>query len=402
MSGTFSLSPDLDLRAIGLLGELRGIPEAGYLAKEVASLPGLLTETSEFVGSRGVAYYEQKSCRELLATAKDYAEHITQLQCADALCATPSKYILADHILAKLLRVIDSLLSSPQIVNEDIVPFIDGVKECAKVVSSTLTGTAFSFSSSSIRDLKLPFSSEHKVPRPYIEGDNHLLTLAAAQIDACPNSSVVGIMLGGSAAAAVTAAAWGSDLNLVKVSRYDDASSKSNRLWGPDIPSGQTVTIIDDNCGTGDTLRQAIDLVIAETGQHPKARAVELHWEKLLRTRTYGHPDCVFSPETLDVLTPWCFRHHRVLNSLVTQLLTDGKYAHTTTADWVAYSYSLLSVLHDTLADSTWATKLLCFLSNLKSQTPLNCEQPIDAFKTLAHQCPECSARKISLEKGNN
>ncbi|WP_323838884.1 phosphoribosyltransferase [Photorhabdus africana] len=389
-----SLSPALDLRSIGLLGELRGIPETDYLTQEVMALPGLLTEKPAFVGSRGTAYYEQKSCHELLMMAKYYTEYISQLECNDKLCTAPSKYILADHSLAKLLRIVDSLLNAPQIVNEDIVPFIDGIKEYAKVVSSTLTGTPFTFSPSPIHDLKLPLSTEHQVPRPFIEGDNHLLTLAAAQIDICSNSSVVGIMLGGSAAAAVTAAAWDSELNLVKVSRYDDTSRKSNHLWGRKIPSGRTVTIIDDNCGTGDTLRQAIDLVMAQTGQRPKARAVELHWEKLLRTRVYGHADRVFNPETLDVLTPWCFRHHQVLNRLVNQPFADDKYAHTTTADWVAYSYSLLSVLHDTLTDSTWAAKLLHFLLNLKAQTSLNYEQPIDAFKALAYQCPECSARK--------
>ncbi|MCC8458665.1 phosphoribosyltransferase [Photorhabdus aegyptia] len=394
------LSPALDLRSIGLLGELRSVPETRYLTKEVMALPGLLTEKPAFVGSRGAAYYEPKPCHELLMTAKYYTEYISQLECSDKLCTAPSKYILADHSLAKLLRIVDSLLSSPQTVNEDIVPFIDGIKECAKVVSSTLMGTAFTFSPSPIHDLTLPSSTEHKVPRPFIEGDNHLLTLAAAQIDKCLNSSVVGIMLGGSAAAAVTAAAWDSELNLVKVSRYDDTACKSTHLWGRNIPPGQTVTIIDDNCGTGDTLCQAIDLVMAQTGRRPKARAVELHWEKLLRTRVYGHSDRVFNPETLDVLTPWCFRHHQVLNRLVHQPFTDDKYAHTTTADWVAYSYSLLSVLHDTLTDSTWAAKLLRFLLNLKAQTPLNYEQPIDAFKALAYQCPECSAHKNEFGKG--
>ncbi|WP_434527081.1 phosphoribosyltransferase [Photorhabdus asymbiotica] len=389
-----SLFPILDFRSIGLLGELRSVPETNFLTKKVMTLPGLLAKKSVFVGSRGVAYYEQRSCHELLTAAKYYTQYITELQCTDKQCAASAKYILADHSLAKLLRVVDSLLSSPQIVNEDIVPFIDGIKECAKVISSTLTGTTFTFSPSLIDDLKLPLSTEHKVPRTFIDGDNHLLTLVAAQIDINPNSSVVGVMLGGSAAAAVTAAAWNSDLHLVKVSRYDDASHQNHRLWGHDIPSGRTVTIIDDNCGTGDTLRQATELVTAQTGLRPKARAVELHWGKLLRTRVYGHPDRVFNPETLDVLTPWCFRHHRVLNSLVDQMLTDGKHAHTTTADWLAYSHSLLSILNDSLTGSTWTTKLLRLLSSLRSQTSLNNEQPIDAFKALAYQCPECSAHK--------
>ncbi|QTL40729.1 hypothetical protein HGO23_04985 [Xenorhabdus budapestensis] len=60
-------------------------------------------------------------------------------------------------------------------------------------------------------------------------------------------------------------------------------------------------------------------------------------------------------------LTLWCFRHHKVLNQLANQYLSNGKYAHTTIADWVSYSYSLLSVLHDTLTDSTWAPELLGF-----------------------------------------
>ncbi|WP_237387581.1 phosphoribosyltransferase [Xenorhabdus sp. Sc-CR9] len=392
MSGLFS--PVVDFCSVGLLGELRGAPDSSHLTKKIMELPGLIIKNKEFIGSRGVAYYEPKTCGELLETVKYYADYIAKLRCTDTQCAIPSKYVLADHSLVKLLRIIDSLLSAPQITNDDIVPFIDAVKECAKVISSSLMGHTFNFSYSLFHELKLPSSTEHNVPRTYVEGDNHLLTLAAAQIDACPNSSVIGIMLGGSAAAAITAVTWNSELNLVKVSRYDDTSCKSERIWGHQIPSGQPITIIDDNCGTGDTFRQVIDLVMAQTGTRPKARAVELHWEKLLRTRVYGYPDRVFSPENLDVLVPWCFRHHKVLNSLVNRLLTDGKYSRTTTKDWVNYSYSILSVLHDTLTDSTWAAKSLDFLSHLTSPISQKSKRPTDAFKTMAHQCPECSSRK--------
>ncbi|AYA40263.1 hypothetical protein HZS38_07125 [Xenorhabdus nematophila] len=387
-------SPVVDLRSVGLLGDLRGEPTTRYLMPELLEIPGLFTENHEFLSSRGLAYYEQKTCGELLATVKKYTHLITQLQCTDNQCATASKYVLADHSLVKLLRIIDTLLSAPQVVNEDIVPFIDGVKECAKVICSSLTGRPFGFSSSLFHDLKLPSSTEHHSARTYIEGDNHLLTLAAAQIDACPNSSVVGIMLGGAAAAAITAVMWDCELNLVKVSRYDDTSCKSDQIWGRQIPLTQPVTIIDDNCGTGDTLHQAIDLVMTQTEIRPKARAVELHWEKLLRTRVYGYSDRVFHPETLDVLTPWCFRHHKVLNNILDQLITDGKHARTTTADWVNYSYNILSVLHDTLADAAWATKSLDFLSEFITQTSEKHKHPINAFRMLAHQCPTCSARK--------
>ncbi|WP_426576550.1 hypothetical protein ACP179_19385 [Xenorhabdus stockiae] len=394
----------LDLRAVGLLGDLRGVSGTSHLMKEVMELPGVVANKQNFISSRGFAYYEPKTCDELLATVKYYADIIIKLQCTDKQCAVPSKYILADHCLVKLLRIIDSLLGVPQITDEDIIPFIDGVKACAEIVCSTLTGRKSCFSPSLLQNLKLPAGTGHQVPRTYIEGDNHLITLAAAQIDECPNSSVIGVMLGGAATAAVTAAAWNSELNLVKVSRYDDACSNSHHIWGRNIPSGHSISIIDDNCGTGDTLRQARDLVITRTGIKPKLRATELHWEKLLRTRVYGYSDRVFSPEFLDVLTPWCFRHHKVLNHLVNQLSADeGKHVHTvhshtthsytTTADWVSYSYSLLSVLYDTLEDSTWAPELLGFLATLVSRQKMDCNQPIDAFRDISQQCPECLSR---------
>ncbi|PHM27560.1 hypothetical protein [Xenorhabdus budapestensis] len=254
-------SPALDLRAIGLLGELRGIPETSYLTKEVMAIPGLVTKNERFISSRGTAYYEPKTCSELLATVQHYADLIVKLQCADKQCSAPSKYILADHSLVKLLRIIDNLLNVPQVVNEDIVPFIDGVKACAEVINSTLMRKKFNFSTFLFHNLKLPASTKHQVPRTFIEGDNHLLALAAAQIDKCPNSSVVGIMLGG-AAAAITAVAWDSELNLVKVSRYDDAPCNNNNIWGRNISFGKSITVIDDNCGTGDTLRQVSNLVM--------------------------------------------------------------------------------------------------------------------------------------------
>ncbi|PHM31142.1 hypothetical protein [Xenorhabdus innexi] len=384
----------LDLRAVGLLGELRAISATNHLMEEVMVLPGVVAKKQNILSSRGFAYYEPKTCDELLATVKYYADIIIKLQCTDKQCAAPSKYILADHCLVKLLRIIDSLLNVPQMTNEDIVPFIDGVKVCAEIVCSALMGSKSTLSSSLLQDLKLPTGTEHQIPRTYIEGDNHLLTLAAAQIDACPNSSVIGVMLGGAATAAVTAAAWNSELNLVKVSRYDDACSNSHHIWGRNIPSEHSVSVIDDNCGTGDTLRQVRELVITRTGIRPKLRATELHWEKLLRTCVYGYSDRVFSPESLDVLTPWCFRHHKVLNNLVNQLSTDeSKYAHTTTADWVNYSYSLLSVLHDTLKESTWAPELLKVLSALRILDRVSGTQPIDAFRDIAQQCPECLSR---------
>ncbi|MDR0219472.1 MAG: hypothetical protein LBI71_11490 [Enterobacteriaceae bacterium] len=402
----------VDFRAVGLLGELRGTFAASHLAAEIMALPGLVTTNPNFIGSRGMAYYEPKTCGELLATVKNYAALIMKLQCTDKQCVTASKYILADHCLVKLLRIIDCLIGVPQITNDDLVPFIDGVKACAEIICSALMGRQVSGSVSSLQDLQLPAQAEHQVPRTFIEGDNHLLTLAAAQIDACPNTSVVGVMLGGAAAAAITAVAWRSELNLVKVSRYDDASCNSRHIWGRRIPSvhsptaglsiDRAITIIDDNCGTGDTLRQASHLILAQTGIKPKIRATELHWEKLLRTQVYGYAERVFTPETLDVLTPWCFRHHKVLNHLAGQRLADsqcadgqyadGKSAHTTAADWVNYSYSLLSVLHDTLPGSAWASELLAFLAHLMPQT-VNVERPIDAFKDIAHQCPECLSR---------
>ncbi|CDL80538.1 hypothetical protein [Xenorhabdus szentirmaii] len=394
-------SPILDLRSVGLLGELRGAPDTTYLVGSVMALPGLLSKGPVFIGSRGVAYYESKTCDELLSAVQSYAKYITNLQCTEKLCATPSKYILADHSLVKLLRIIDTLLNEPSVANEDVLPFIDAVKVYAKIVTSILTGNTFNVSFDFLHNLKLPASIRKQIPRTYIEGDNHLLTLAAAQIDPCPNSLVIGIMLGGAAAAAVTAEVWNSELNLVKISRYDDALCNSNHIWGRNISSqtmsSQTmssktsITIIDDNCGTGDTLRQATDLIMARTGVRPTARAVEFHWEKQVRTQVYGYSDRVFDPENSYVLTPWCFRHHKLLDKLVDQLLADGRCSSISTADWVAYSHGVLSILHDTSTNQAWSRKLLSFLSHLAPQKSLDSETPTDAFQTIVHQCPECS-----------
>ncbi|GLW04728.1 hypothetical protein [Streptomyces lavendulae] len=234
------------------------------------------------------------------------------------------------------------------------------------------------------------------MPRTFVEGDNHLLTLTAARTAPRPNGPVVGVLLGGGAAAAVTAAAWNTGTSLIKVSRYDDAARGGRQVWGAPLDSGRDATVIDDNCGTGDTLKAAAALVEERTGKPPARRAVEWHWEKLLRNRVYDHPGRVFAPEETDVLAPWSFRHHHLVNTLVTHVTNGDGHPQLTTADWLAQSHTVLTMLADALPDQTWTDAPLELLRDIRRTDRHRRQETPDAWTDLSSSCHDCAGPQPS------
>ncbi|XPP93522.1 hypothetical protein ACN08N_27540 (plasmid) [Photobacterium leiognathi subsp. mandapamensis] len=179
-----------------------------------------------------------------------------------------------------------------------------------------------------------------------MEGDNHILSLSSS-LTSCVDEAYVGILFGGGSSAAIMAAYNNSQLNYIKFSNYDSLEMNSDKIWGSSISSKNTVCIVDDNCGTGKTLKKVKDIIDSEYHISSKITAVEFHWEKYLRVHGYGHKDSIFSPDEFDYLSPWCFRHHKVVNDIMNNHY-DGKAYHTSLNDWINYSISTLSIIKDT------------------------------------------------------
>ncbi|MFK0202447.1 hypothetical protein [Streptomyces lavendulae] len=398
-----SFRPAVSLSGVGILGELRAPRErTSLLDPGLLRIPGLLAFSASTVFSRGKEYYAPRSLHRLQADITLYTGLLNDLRCAPGTCVAPSRYVLADHVLAKAIRVVDFRAGVPGTGNEQLAPFFETITQCARLIADGLLGRPTPSSRSGLpRSMPpLPAANQEAVPRAFVEGDNHLLTLTAARTAPRPGGPVVGVLLGGGAAAAVTAAAWNTGMSLIKVSRYDDTARGGSQVWGTPLDAGHEATVIDDNCGTGDTLKAAAALVEGLTGRAPARRAVEWHWEKLLRGRVYEHPGRVFAPEESDVLAPWAFRHHRLVNTLAEHLTNGGSHPRLTTADWLAHSHTVLAMLADALPEQMWTDAPLELLREIRQADRHSRRGVPDAWTDLVNRCHDCAGPRPHLVPG--
>ncbi|EIF8946811.1 hypothetical protein LF048_000399 [Vibrio cholerae] len=323
----------MKLSDVGLLGEVyippHHLPPCDLACIEDLHLP---TQNKNYL-SRGKKYYEESTCFQLILDIFDYHNRLRTT-------TNPYvSYILMDHILNGLLRLLDSLISHDQ--SEFVNYYIQKSKEMAQGIVDFFMGkTHFTVSSYII---SFPHHIAKLKPRVYLEGDNHLLTLISVM--QMPRSDVcVGILLGGAASAAIYSAYHESQLNYLKISRYDDTKKCNEFLWGNPIDLRPSVLILDDNCGTGKTLHLAKSILKNHYQIDAKIAAIELHWEKLLRVKGYYHQDSVFDLSSLDYLTPWNVRHHHLLKQLVQQPSTTQNHT-TNIMEWLVYSKSVLNLL---------------------------------------------------------
>lgn len=340
----------MKLSDVGLLGEIHipthQLPPCDLLCIEDLNLP---MQNNRYL-SRGNKYYEELTCLQLMLDIFDYHNRLNST-------ANPYvSYILMEHILNGLLRLLDCLIAHNE--SELVNYYIQKAKEMAQGIVDFFMGkTHFTVSSYMI---SIPNHLADLKPRVDLEGDNHLLTIISVM--QMPRSDVcVGILLGGAASAAIYAAYHASQLNYMKISRYDDTKQCNELLWGSTIDLHPSVLILDDNCGTGKTLHLAKSILKNQYQIDAKIAAIELHWEKLLRVKGYYHQDSVFDISSLDYLTPWNVRHHHLLKQLVQQ--SSPTQNHTTNImEWLVYSKSVLNLL-----------------SNLGTKT--------QAFDSLRHYC---------------
>ncbi|MBD1570308.1 phosphoribosyltransferase [Aliivibrio sp. S10_S31] len=323
------------LSDVGILGDVR------FQKDLITSDDGFLefylntTEIDGFLLSRGKRYYSELTCNDLIVDIKKYHLRYKSTNCLYY------KYILIDHTLNGMVRLLDILVSynEAKLINY----YIDKIKQLSVLIINFFMGKElFSLSDYS---MDFPKYLGLKKTRIYLEGDNHLLSLLSVM--QMPASDVcVGVLFGGAVSASIYSAYHHSQLNYVKLSCYDDVSFNSENLWGAEINNNTSVLILDDNCGTGKTLKLAQQILKNNYHINAKIAAIELHWEKLLRIKGYRHQDVIFDVNSLDYLTPLSVRHHHLLNQLVTNN-EQIKMHRTSVNEWIEYSQVILSLLAD-------------------------------------------------------
>ncbi|MPY21590.1 hypothetical protein [Shewanella sp. YLB-07] len=326
------------LSDIGILGEIKLTDKDVKLSNDFY-LKKMITPSIEGIfSSRGKRYYMNLTFDELISDISNYIN-----QYGNTAECHHSRYILLDYILNGLLRIVDTLIinnAKDEVINQ----VIDKALETAKLIVDYFLGKTLGPLSRLFFDV--PDAIKRLQPRVYLEGDNHLLSLLFSMYT--PSKDVcVGILFGGGACAAVYAAYHDVQLNYVKLSYYDDIGRSSKKLWGRQVNIDASVLLLDDNCGTGNTLLWAKDILHERYDIDAKIGAVELHWEKLLRVKGYDHQDTVFDLSQLDYLSPWTFRHHKLLNYLVNSDASPSNHKLTTIRDWANYSRTIIYLLSD-------------------------------------------------------
>lgn len=334
------------LSTFGLLGDMRGgLHELDLIHRDVRDFPALIGTHESGIASRSKNYYRTASGRDLLEEILVLSAINENLECNGGLCSRPARYILADHLLNKLLRMLDACLAK-QISNDSIVPLIEAVRDYAGQLVALLLGSRQVPAAARFSRDAMPREVLDSVPRVFLEGDNHALSISAgmfsleAEWDCC-----IGILLGGGAPAALLSAIHDAQLNFLKLSAYDDAANNSDMIWGSSIAACKRIRLIDDNCGTGNTLNRAAQILNAAPDAIVGPWAAELHWEKMLRVTGYQHDEAIFDAQRLDTLSPWSFRHHRLLRKF--PVAEDSNLYHTTLDQWADFSTSLLSLVDD-------------------------------------------------------
>ncbi|MDR5781831.1 hypothetical protein QCE63_20740 [Caballeronia sp. LZ065] len=319
--------------------------ELDLIHHEVRNFPALIGTHESGIASRSKNYYRMANGRDLLEDILVLSAINEDLECDSGMCSRPARYILADHLLNKLLRMLDACLAS-KTSNDAIIPLIDAIKVYAGQLVALLLGSSHVPHAARFFRDAMPREALDSVPRVFLEGDNHALSISAGMFsretawDCC-----IGILLGGGAPAALLSAIHDAQLNFLKLSAYDDSANDSDMIWGSSMAHCGRIRLIDDNCGTGHTLNRGEQILNAAHRAVVGPWAAELHWEKMLRVTGYQHDEAIFDARRLDTLSPWSFRHHRLLKKFPVD--QDSNLYHTTLDQWADFSTSLLSLVED-------------------------------------------------------
>jgi len=358
----------VSLSDVGLLGELRWKTDDFPLDIVTPDIYILLDIHHNIITSRSTSYYDKKNCADMIKELRDLLNIYQKIERKHQYQLF--NYIIADHALCKTLRLIDYFMSinNQKFIENIHVLYIDIVQWCADVIVCYLTKNDTPEFNIDIKNITPCMNDEinNGFPREFIDGDNHILSLLAVQSKQISTDSIVGVMLGGGSAAAIASSYYKSSLHFTKVSKYDDGKKCCSTIFGETLEEKNSITVIDDNCGTGQTLQEVKKIIAKLSDGKVNFFPVELHWEKFLRVNIYNHDDNVFNINDIDHLSPFAFRHHTILNRLLNEK-NNPEYTFKMTLDmWIDYSRALIYLLHDTYPSRMKLTPLIKEINLIK------------------------------------
>lgn len=375
---------------VGLLGELR-LTDSDRWELLGSHVPDrLVSDAGRWWTSRSQDYYRSAPLLEIYHEARDLLDRLDGVTCSPGGCGLPSAYVLADHALSRLVRIASAL------AGEDRCRWLElrrAIDHCAQTLAGALRGRHDVTQASWTFEprIELPCCPD---PRSHIDGDNHVMTLTVSSLlRPSEGVCVAGILLGGGAAAPLIASDIGVDWTYVATSRYDRPNEPATISDPAVISQATSILVVDDNCGTGRTLSSASDLLASLTNGPIARAAVELHWEKRLRVNAFGHTDSVFEPNDLDIVSPWCYRHHLLLRRLVAASAEGDHRSGLSLDDWARYSHSTLQVLGEALGRSQEDRALALCLQQMSAMLVEGIrDEAAGTFEALVQSCPQNQA----------
>ncbi|EMN4127995.1 MULTISPECIES: phosphoribosyltransferase family protein [Providencia] len=358
MSQLFSVSAE----NISLLGSLISPVTNARFYKAYRYLPKLFYYENGVINSRGEVYYQKLNCNQIIYQLMELKNQY--LMVPDIESEKVIKYVIADHMFSKLLRMLDFIIGNNDEDRDVINGYIKAIDWCATVIINFIMGTDLPKYLGEMESLSINSNLGLKYPREQIEGDNHFISLTSALWLTEQYDYIVGIALGGVGCSALISCYLKKPLGIIKLSHYDEVNINKKIPFYRSWEGAGKILLVDDNCGSGRTLSHAKKYLKQVTMNDISTFATELHWEKFFRKKVYQHPENIFNPKTLTELSPWCFRHFELINLLRKKEKYHTEAARITTADWMDYSLTIISLLEKILPEEK-------YLLNLKSKFEL-------------------------------
>ena len=115
--------------------------------------------------------------------------------------------------------------------------------------------------------------------------------------------------------------------NLIK-SKYKKTNPSENftfrqRIADPSVLRGKKVLVLDDNIGTGETIKEIIDELDAHSLKS-LVGAVQFNWYNFKRVFTGEKDIPAFKPSDIDFLTQFTYQGHKVLDCAISVLCGNG------------------------------------------------------------------------------
>lgn len=345
---------------VSLLGGLYFPDSDKLFYKSYRYLPELFSYNNGMINSRGEIYYQKLNCFQMIEEIKNLKNKYMIVPSFES--ESIIKYTIADHMLSKLIRIIDFMMGHDDFLllpksNFDF--YIKAINWCASVVIKFIIGGVIPKYNGELEGVSIIPSLALQYPREQIDGDNHYISLTSALLLTKEYDCVIGVALGGIGCAAITSCYLNKPLGIIKLSNYDEVNEKNEIPFHLNWESKGRILIVDDNCGSGTTLTQATEQIKKITGNIVSAYATELHWEKYFRNKIYNHQDYIFNPNDLSELSPWCFRHFELIRLLREKEMSNINLSSVNTKDWLDYSISLISILQVILPEDKYLVTLM-------------------------------------------